>query len=69
MAALARAVIVIEALDHAEAMHTAGAAFALRRLLLAAPATDDVRASGSARLLAEQHAVLVPDPQRALALL
>ncbi|WP_419664789.1 DNA-processing protein DprA [Streptomyces sp. 2-1] len=69
MAALARAVIVIEALDHAEAMHTAGAAFALRRLLLAPPPTDDVRASGSARLLAEQHAVLAPDPQRALALL
>ncbi|MFF5009853.1 transposase family protein [Streptomyces phaeochromogenes] len=31
--------------------------------------TDDVRASGNTRLLTEQHAVLVPDPQRALALL
>lgn len=69
VAALARTVILIEALDHSEAMHTAGAAFALRRLLLAAPATDDVRSSGNARLLAEQHAVLVPDPQRALTLL
>ncbi|MFC8664020.1 DNA-processing protein DprA [Streptomyces sp. NPDC057199] len=69
VAALARAVIVIEALDHSEAMHTAGAAFALRRLLLAPPPTEDVRADGSARLLAEQHAVLVPDLQRALALL
>ncbi|WP_405563097.1 transposase family protein [Streptomyces phaeochromogenes] len=31
--------------------------------------TDDVRASGNTRLLTEQHAILVPAPQRALALL
>ncbi|MFD7283478.1 DNA-processing protein DprA [Streptomyces sp. NPDC059862] len=70
LAALVRAVILIEALDHAEAaMHTAEVATGLHRRLLAPPATDDVRADGSARLLAEQRAVLVPDPARALALL
>ncbi|MFM9499752.1 DNA-processing protein DprA [Streptomyces galilaeus] len=70
LAALVRAVILIEALDHAEAaMHTAEVAADLHRPLLAPPATEDVRADGSARLLAEQRAVLVPDPARALALL
>jgi DNA processing protein len=70
LAALVRAVILIEALDHAEAaMHTAEVAAHLHRPLLAPPATEDVRADGSARLLAEQRAVLVPDPARALALL
>lgn len=69
MAALARAVILIEALDHAEATCTAESAVALNRPLLAAPADADVRSSGSARLLAEQLAVLVPDPAAALGLL
>ncbi|MGW2937341.1 DNA-processing protein DprA [Streptomyces sp. NPDC001156] len=69
MAALARAVILIEALDHAEATRTAESAVALNRPLLAAPAADDVRSGGSARLLAEQLAVLVPDPAAALSLL
>ncbi|WP_331763503.1 hypothetical protein [Streptomyces anthocyanicus] len=62
--------ILIEALDHAEAsMRTAEAAPALSRPLLCPPATKDIRADGSARLLAGQRAVLVPDPARALALL
>lgn len=69
VAALARTVILIEALDHAETTHTADSAIALNRPLLAAPADGDVRSSGSARLLAEQCAVLCPDPERALALL
>ncbi|GAA3493756.1 hypothetical protein GCM10019016_008550 [Streptomyces prasinosporus] len=70
LAALTRTVILIEALDHAEAaMRTAEAATALNRPLLCPPAAEDVRADGSARLLAEQRAVLVPDPARALALL
>ncbi|MCX5097628.1 hypothetical protein OOK36_55330 [Streptomyces sp. NBC_00365] len=41
----------------------------LKRPLLAPPATQDIRADGSARLLAEQRAILCPDPARALALL
>jgi DNA processing protein len=70
LAALARTVILIEALDHAEAaMRTAEAATALHRRLLSPPAAEDVRADGTARLLAAQRAVLVPDPARALALL
>ncbi|MFE2583304.1 DNA-processing protein DprA [Streptomyces sp. NPDC059378] len=69
MAALARAVILVEALDHSEATHAAECAIALHRPLLAAPADADVRSGGSARLLAEQLAVLVPDPAAALALL
>ncbi|MEU8907895.1 DNA-processing protein DprA [Streptomyces mirabilis] len=69
LAALVRAVILIEALDHAEAaIHTAQVAADLRPLLTP-PATEDIRADGSARLLAEQRAVLVPNPARALALL
>ncbi|GAB1331779.1 DNA-processing protein DprA [Streptomyces sennicomposti] len=69
LAALARAVILIEALDHAEATRTAESALALKRPLLAAPPDGDVRSSGSSRLLAEQRAVLVADPATALALL
>jgi DNA protecting protein DprA len=68
LAALARAVILVEALDHVEAMHAAEAAVDLHRPLLAAPATDDVRSSGNARLLTEQLAVNSPDPVLALAL-
>ncbi|KPI06339.1 hypothetical protein OK006_6484 [Actinobacteria bacterium OK006] len=56
-----RTVILIEALDHTEAaMHTAVVAADLNRPLLAPPATEDIRADGSARLLAEQRAVLEP---------
>jgi DNA processing protein len=70
LAALVRAVILIEALDHAEAaMHTAVVAADLNRPLLAPPAIEDIRADGSARLLAERRAVLCPDRVRALALL
>lgn len=63
LAALVRAMILIEALD------TAVVAADLIRPLLAPPAAEDIRADGSARLLAEQRAVLCPDPARALALL
>ncbi|MFC7309010.1 DNA-processing protein DprA [Streptomyces monticola] len=68
LAALAQAVILVEALDHAEAIYAAEAAVDLRRPLLAAPATGDVRSSGNARLLDEQLAVNSQDPQLALAL-
>ncbi|MFI9283226.1 DNA-processing protein DprA [Streptomyces sp. NPDC053076] len=68
LAALVRAVVLIEALDHAEAaMHTAETAADLNRPVLVPPPTSDVRADGNVRLLAEQRAVLVPDPAHALA--
>ncbi|MFF0033955.1 DNA-processing protein DprA [Streptomyces avermitilis] len=67
LAALVRAVILIEARDHADAaMHAAEAAACLNWLLLA---DSRDRLSGSTRLLAEQRAVLCPDPAQALALL
>ncbi|MFJ1839967.1 DNA-processing protein DprA [Streptomyces sp. NPDC088175] len=72
VAALARAVILAEALDHTTAIRTAEAAIALHRPLLAAPADGSLRSSGNARLLAEGRAVPCPDPsrlRRALALL
>ncbi|MFE1840729.1 DNA-processing protein DprA [Streptomyces sviceus] len=68
LAALARAVILVEALDHVSAMYAAEAAVGLRRPLLAAPATGDVRSSGNARLIDGQLAVNSPDPRLALAL-
>ncbi|MCX5328064.1 DNA-processing protein DprA [Streptomyces sp. NBC_00140] len=67
-AVLARAVILVEALDHVEAMHAAQPAVDLHRPLLAAPATGDARSSGNARLLERQLAVNSPDPCLALAL-
>ncbi|MEU6653387.1 DNA-processing protein DprA [Streptomyces sp. NPDC046900] len=70
LAALVRAVVLIEALNYAQAaMHTAEVAADLHRPLLVTPPTDDVRADGNVRLLAEQRAVLVPDPAHALAAL
>ncbi|MEU2588249.1 hypothetical protein ABZ612_36420 [Streptomyces avermitilis] len=67
LAALVRAVILIEALGHVDAaMHTAEAADGLNRPVLA---DSNARLSGSARLLTEQRAVLCPDPAQALALL
>ncbi|OIJ99018.1 hypothetical protein BIV25_10960 [Streptomyces sp. MUSC 14] len=70
LAALVRAVVLVEALDHAEAaMHTAEAAAGLHRPVLALPPTGGLRADGNVRLLAEQRAVLVPDPAHALAVL
>ncbi|WP_171059935.1 DNA-processing protein DprA [Streptomyces montanus] len=68
LAALARAVILVEAVDHIEAMYAAKMAVDLHRPLLAAPATGDVRSSGNARLLDGQLAVNSPDPRLALAL-
>ncbi|MDQ0994803.1 putative Rossmann fold nucleotide-binding protein DprA/Smf involved in DNA uptake [Streptomyces sp. V3I7] len=69
VAALARAVILVEALDHAEATRVAEAALDLDRPVLAAPISAGVRSSGSARLLAARRAVLCPTPARALDLL
>ena len=70
LAGLVRTVILIEALDCAEAaMHTAEVAADLHRPVLVPPPTGHVRADGNDRLLAEQRAVLVPDPAHALALL
>ncbi|MEV5358187.1 DNA-processing protein DprA [Streptomyces sp. NPDC052693] len=70
LAALSKAVILIEALDHSHTLRTAQAALDLRRpLLTAPPAEDDIRAGGTARLIAEQRAVLCPHPAHALALL
>ncbi|MFD9441903.1 DNA-processing protein DprA [Streptomyces sp. NPDC060006] len=68
LAALARAVILVEALDHVSAMYAAETAVDLHRPLLAAPPTGDVRSSGNARLIDKQHAVNSPDPRLALAL-
>ncbi|MFD6285389.1 DNA-processing protein DprA [Streptomyces sp. NPDC060205] len=68
LAALARALILVEALDHVEAMYAAEMAVDLHRPLLAAPATGDVRSSGNARLLDGQLAVISPDPRLAVAL-
>ncbi|MFF0706246.1 DNA-processing protein DprA [Streptomyces tendae] len=68
LAALARAVVLVEALDHVSAMYAAETAVDLHRPLLAAPATGDVRSSGNARLIDGQLAVNSPDPRLALAL-
>ncbi|AZP14721.1 hypothetical protein EJC51_47425 [Streptomyces aquilus] len=68
LAALARAVILVEALDHVVAMYTAETAVGLHRPLLAAPATGDVRSSGNARLIDKQLAVSSLDPRLPLAL-
>ncbi|SNX88726.1 DNA protecting protein DprA [Streptomyces sp. TLI_55] len=68
LAALVRAVVLVETLDHPEAaMHTAETAAGLNRPVLVPPPTSGMRADGNARLLAEQRAVLVPDPAHALA--
>lgn len=69
LAALSRAVILIEALDHTEALRTAEAAITLNRPLLAVPADGGIRSEGNARLLAEHQALPCPDPTRALELL
>ncbi|MER7578012.1 hypothetical protein [Streptomyces sp. NPDC126514] len=54
--------ILIEALDHLEAMHAAETAVDLHRPLLAPPATSDVRSSGNTRLLERQLTVNSPHP-------
>lgn len=68
LAALARAVVLVEALDHDSAMYTAETAVGLHRPLLAAPATGHVRSHGNARLIDRHLAVSSPDPRLALAL-
>ncbi|MET8030936.1 DNA-processing protein DprA [Streptomyces avermitilis] len=69
LAALSRAVILIEALDHAQALRTAEAAIDLKRPLLAVPSDGGIRAGGNARLLAERLARPCASPARALELL
>ncbi|MFE2566209.1 DNA-processing protein DprA [Streptomyces mirabilis] len=69
LAALSRTVILIEALDHTEALRTAEAALALKRTLLAVPSDGGIRSEGNGRLLAEHQALPCPDPARALELL
>ncbi|WP_393101720.1 DNA-processing protein DprA [Streptomyces sp. LN325] len=69
LAALSRAVILIEALEHTEALRTAEAEIALQRTLLAVPSDGGIRSEGNARLLIEQFALPCPDPARALELL
>ncbi|MCQ8836118.1 DNA-protecting protein DprA [Streptomyces malaysiensis] len=68
LAALARALILVEALDHVEAMYAAEMAVDLHRPLLAAPATGDVHSSGNARLLDGRLAVNSLDPRLTAAL-
>jgi len=66
LAALVRAVV----LDYGHAaIHTAQVAAALHRALLVTPPTDDVHDAGNVRLLAQQRAVLIPDPAHTLAAL
>ncbi|MGW7131318.1 DNA-processing protein DprA [Streptomyces bobili] len=69
LAALSRAVILIEALDHAQALRTAEAAIDLKRTLLAVPSHSGVRSGGNTRLLTEHLARPCPSPARALELL
>ncbi|MGW7719815.1 DNA-processing protein DprA [Streptomyces chartreusis] len=70
LAALVRAVVLIEAVDSlVPAMQTAEVAADLHRPLLVAPPTHDVRADGNFRLLAQERAVLVPGPADVLAAL
>ncbi|WP_432034397.1 DNA-processing protein DprA [Streptomyces antibioticus] len=68
LAALARAVILVKALDHVPAMHAAETAVGLKRPLLAAPASGDARSSGNARRIDKQLAVNRADLHLALAL-
>ncbi|MET8291499.1 DNA-processing protein DprA [Streptomyces sp. NPDC005132] len=69
LAALSHAVILIEALDHTEALRTAEAAVALKRPLLAVPSDGGIRSEGNARLLAEGLSLPCTDPAQALELL
>ncbi|MEU9919479.1 DNA-processing protein DprA [Streptomyces sp. NPDC051001] len=70
LAALVRAVFLVEALDRVEtAMHTAEVAADLHRPVLVPPPSDAVRADGNVRLLAEQRAALAPHPADALTVL
>ncbi|MGW6214310.1 DNA-processing protein DprA [Streptomyces sp. NPDC055109] len=69
LVALAHTVILIETLDHSQALRTAEAAIALKRPLLAVPSDGGIRSGGNGRLLAEGRAVSCPTPTRALELL
>ncbi|MEU0949855.1 DNA-processing protein DprA [Streptomyces canus] len=70
LAALVRAVVLIEAVDSfVPPMHTAEIASGLGRPVLVPPSADSARTLGNRRLIADQRAVLVPDPEHALALL
>ncbi|WP_406834821.1 DNA-processing protein DprA [Streptomyces sp. AHU1] len=69
LVALAHAVILIEALDHSQALRTAEAAIALKRPLLALPSDGGIRSGGNAYLLAEGLARSCSTAARALELL
>ncbi|MEV5787106.1 DNA-processing protein DprA [Streptomyces sp. NPDC048448] len=69
LVALARAVILIEALDHSQALRTAEAAIALKRPLLAVPSDGSLHSGGNAHLLDEGLALPCPTPSHALLLL
>ncbi|MFD5814688.1 DNA-processing protein DprA [Streptomyces sp. NPDC127038] len=69
LVALAHTVILIEALDHSQALRTAEAAIALNRSLLAVPSDGAIRSDGNARLLDERLALPCPTAARALELL
>jgi hypothetical protein len=68
LAALARALILIKALDHVVAMYAANTAVDLHRPMLAAPTTGDARSSGNVRLPDWQLAVNRAGPRLSLAL-
>ncbi|MFF1517077.1 DNA-processing protein DprA [Streptomyces sp. NPDC058305] len=69
LVALAHTVILIEALDHSQALRTAEAAIALKRPLLAVPSDGSLHTGGNARLLDEGLARSCPTPTHALELL
>lgn len=69
LVALAQAVVLIEALDHSQALRTAEAAIALKRPLLAVPSDGSLHSGGNAHLLAEGLACPCPTPADALELL
>ncbi|MGW1067410.1 DNA-processing protein DprA [Streptomyces aureus] len=69
LVALAHTVILIEALDHSQALRTAEAAIALNRSLLAVPSDGATRSDGDARLLDERLTLPCPTAARALELL
>ncbi|WP_415940240.1 DNA-processing protein DprA [Streptomyces sp. 039-1] len=69
LVALAHTVILIETLDHSQALRTAEAAIALKRPLLAVPSDGGIRSGGNGRLLDEGLARPCPTPAHALELL
>ncbi|MER7982446.1 DNA-processing protein DprA [Streptomyces sp. NPDC095817] len=69
LVALAHTVILIEALDHSQALRIAEAAITHKRPLLAVPSDGSLRSGGNDRLLDEGLACPCPTPTHALELL